>query len=406
MQSLTAQKSFIFMVVVVITFMLSLWLLTRVWLLIFASILMAVFILSLVSGLRNLPFIGKWLKNLPHGVMVALVTIILLAVFTTFATLFGQELLVQLEEMKTALPTALDKLDDYIAQTPYMSQISDWLQQNDRFNPLQDAISKVMAFMPSILSGVMGGLSNLMIIMLLGIFLAISPSVYVNSFIALIPPSKRDKGRYLFRQTYKALRQWLLGQFVVMFFVGICTSVALWWMDVPFALAMGFISFLLDFIPVLGPWIAAIPIVLIAILFTPDMVLWVIVMMIIVQQLESYVIAPLIQQKLVNLPPVALLISQVIMGSLTGFLGIALATPLVVTLIVWVQVLYIKFTLGDYKVRVLGQSKQDMLEDDYAYARIMGKQSIYEEENSSQEQADDSISQSASNADTEVKTNK
>ncbi|WP_230659208.1 AI-2E family transporter [Psychrobacter sp. I-STPA10] len=393
MQSLKAQKSFIFMVVMVITFMLSLWLLTRVWLLIFASILMAVFILSLVSGLRNLPVVGKWLQHIPHGVMVALVLLLIFAVFTGFVTLFGQELLAQLEEMKTALPAAVERVEEYVAQTPYMNQISDWLEQNERFNPLQDAISKAMAFMPSLLSGVMGGLSNFMIIMLLGIFLAISPSIYVNSFIALIPPAKRDKGRYLFNQTYKALRQWLLGQFVVMLFVGVCTSVALWWMDIPFALAMGFISFLLDFIPVLGPWIAAIPIILIAILFTPDMVLWVIVMMIIVQQLESYVIAPLIQQKLVNLPPVALLISQVVMGSLTGFLGIALATPLAVTFIVWVQVLYIKFTLGDYKVRILGQNIQDMLEDEYAKPSKVDKESVYQDDDSTQQSNDNTATQ-------------
>ncbi len=381
------------MVVMVITFMLSLWLLTRVWLLIFASILMAVFILSLVSGLRNLPVVGKWLQHIPHGVMVALVLLLIFAVFTGFVTLFGQELLAQLEEMKTALPAAVERVEEYVAQTPYMNQISDWLEQNERFNPLQDAISKAMAFMPSLLSGVMGGLSNFMIIMLLGIFLAISPSIYVNSFIALIPPAKRDKGRYLFNQTYKALRQWLLGQFVVMLFVGVCTSVALWWMDIPFALAMGFISFLLDFIPVLGPWIAAIPIILIAILFTPDMVLWVIVMMIIVQQLESYVIAPLIQQKLVNLPPVALLISQVVMGSLTGFLGIALATPLAVTFIVWVQVLYIKFTLGDYKVRILGQNIQDMLEDEYAKPSKVDKESVYQDDDSTQQSNDNTATQ-------------
>lgn len=380
MQTLKAQKSFIFMVVMVIVFMLSLWLLTRVWLLIFASILMAVFILSLVAGIRNLPIIGKWLKNAPHGVMVTLVLMILFAIFAGFITLFGQELFDQLDEMKTALPIALSKLQNYMDQTPYMTQISDWLAQNDHFNPFQDAMSKAMTLMPSILSGIMNGLTNFMIIVLLGIFFAISPSIYVNSFIALIPPARRNRGRYLFRQTYKALRQWLMGQFVVMFFVGVCTSVALWWMDVPFALAMGFISFLLDFIPVLGPWIAAIPIILIALLFTPDMVLWVILMMVIVQQLESYVVAPLVQQKLVNLPPVALLVSQVIMGSLTGFFGIALATPFAVTLIVWVQVLYIKFTLGDYKVRILGQDMQDMIDDEYAHARIVAQQSVYQNE--------------------------
>ena len=95
------------------------------------------------------------------------------------------------------------------------------------------------------------------------------------------------------------------------------------------------------------------------------MLVWVIVMIIVVQQLESYVVAPIVQYRLVDLPPVALLLSQVIMGSITGIMGVALAAPLMVIAIVWVQVLYIKFTLGDYAVRVLDQNDAQMQADPF-----------------------------------------
>ena len=378
MPQLSAQKNFIFISLLLIVFILSLWLLTRVWLLVFAAILVAVCILSLISALRQLPFVGPWLQKAPHGVMVALVLLLIATVFAIFGALFGQELFEQLDEMKTALPAAMEKLQQYLDHSPLLVHINEWLTQNDTYNPIQSMINKGLGFMPGVITGLMNGMTNFMIIILLGLFLAISPSIYVNSFISLIPIEKRDKGRYLFQQSYQALKQWLLGQFVVMSFVGVCTTVALWFMDIPFALAMGFISFLLDFIPVIGPWLAAIPIVLITLLVAPDMVIWVILVMFVVQQLESYVVAPLVQQKLVNLPPVALLVSQVIMGSLMGFFGVALATPFAVTLIVWIQIVYIKFTLGDYKVRVLGQDMQDMIDDKYAKARNLDSESVFE----------------------------
>ena len=166
-------------------------------------------------------------------------------------------------------------------------------------------------------------------------------------------------------RSYRSIQQWLLGQLVVMSFVGVSTWLALKLMGIPFALALGFIASLLGFIPVLGPWLSAVPIVLLTALVAPEMLVWVIVMIIVVQQLESYVVAPIVQNRMVDLPPVALLLSQVIMGSITGIMGVALAAPLMVIAIVWVQVLYIKFTLGDYAVRVLDQNDAQMQADPF-----------------------------------------
>lgn len=175
------------------------------------------------------------------------------------------------------------------------------------------------------------------------------------------------------------MQQWLLGQLVVMAFVGIATGIALWLMGIPFALALGFIAFLLDFVPVLGPWLSAVPILLLTLIVSPKMLLWVALMIVVVQQLESYVISPIVQNRMVDLPPVALLLSQVIMGSITGILGIALATPLMVMVIVWVQVLYIKFTLGDYAVRILDQNESQMQADPFGdWEAYQKKQSIEE----------------------------
>lgn len=367
---LNAQRSFIALTMLAVLFLASLWHLFEIWLIMFASILMAVMLLSGVSVLAKFNIA----KKLPHGVQVGVVIALCGILFAIFALLFGQELWGQLDGIKKQLPNAVQNSKNIIVQVPY---IGSWLANNSALHQLEQKPMELLnSLAQSGFGGVPAAFSTLLnailittVIMLVGIFLAINPRVYTKSILALVPISQRPKAVYLLERSYHALQQWLFGQFLVMAFVGICTTISLWLMKVPFALALGLIAFLLDFVPVVGPWLSAVPIVLIVLLLRPDMIWWALAMIVIVQQLESYVVAPLVQQKLVDLPPVALLLSQFAMGGIGGVLGVALATPLVVALIVWVQVLYVKFTLGDYAVRVLGQSDDDALNDKYTDTR-------------------------------------
>ena len=382
--NIQAQKSFIFMVVAVVLLLLSFYYLVHVWLIIFASILTAVFLLSLVEYLTKLPWAGKYLKKLPHGILLTVVILALMAIFAGFIALFGHELALQLENLKQLVPQAFEYMHQYLQSYP---AIYEWLANQDwarelRHDPqlfLARFSDGAMAHLPSYLGGMVSGMGTFVVIMIIGLFLAISPSIYRRSFVAMVPKDSRDKAEYLLDRSYRSMQQWLLGQLVVMAFVGVTTGVALWLMGIPFALALGFIAFLLDFVPVLGPWLSAVPIMLLTLIVAPDMLLWVGVMIVVVQQLESYVIAPIVQNRMVDLPPVALLLSQVIMGSITGILGIALAAPLMVMAIVWVQVVYIKFTLGDYAVRILDQNEDQMRADPFGdWETYQKKQSIEE----------------------------
>ncbi len=365
------RQSSILMAAALLLLIFSFYYLIHVWLIIFASVLTAVFLLSLVEYLTRLPWVGRHLARLPHGVLLGVVVLGLLAIFSVFIALFGHELVSQLEDLKAMVPQAVDYLHQALKGYPtayeWLSS-RDWVIElrNDPAAFLAQFSEGAMSHLPSYVGGVLSGIGNLVIIMILGLFLAISPQVYRHSFIALVPKDNRDKAAYLLERSYRAMQQWLVGQFVVMSFVGVTTGVALWLMGIPFALALGFIAFLLDFVPVLGPWLSAVPILLLTLIVAPDMLLWVAVMIVVVQQLESYVVAPIIQHRMVDLPPVALLLSQIIMGSVTGILGIALAAPVMVVLIVWVQVVYVKFMLGDYSVQVIDQDEDQMRADPYA----------------------------------------
>jgi len=110
--------------------------------------------------------------------------------------------------------------------------------------------------------------------------------------------------------------------------VGVLTWLGLWLVGVPLAPILGLIAALLAFIPNIGPIIAAVPAVLLALSDGPTMALQVVGVYVAVQALESYAITPLIQQERVSLPPALIISTQLLMGVLFGVLGLALATPM------------------------------------------------------------------------------
>lgn len=143
---------------------------------------------------------------------------------------------------------------------------------------------------------------------------------------------------------------WLLGRALGMTFVGMLTAIGLFMLDVP--LALGLIAGLLDFIPNIGPLLAAAPALLIALMESPSLALYVAALYLAVQALEGYLIVPLIEQKVVRVAPALNVIGQILLAVMFGFLGLLLATPLIVMLMVLVQELYIKDVLEAGRTRI------------------------------------------------------
>lgn len=138
------------------------------------------------------------------------------------------------------------------------------------------------------------------------------------------------------------LGQWLKASLLSMLFVSICNGVGLVILGVPMALILAVIAGLLNFIPNFGPLIALIPAALVAMLEGPQTMLYVVILYVAVQVLESTLIRPPLQHKHIHMPPALLIVSQIGMGTLAGAWGVIMATPLVGIGIVLVEQLYMK----------------------------------------------------------------
>jgi len=128
--------------------------------------------------------------------------------------------------------------------------------------------------------------------------------------------------------------------------VGVAATVGLSLLGIPLALALGLIAFLLEFVPYLGPFIG-VPAVLVALAAGPGDAAYVVLLYLGIHAAEGYVIAPLVDQRSVHLPPALGLVAQLLLGTLFGFLGLILAVPLAAFGMVLVQMLYVEDFLGE-----------------------------------------------------------
>jgi len=127
--------------------------------------------------------------------------------------------------------------------------------------------------------------------------------------------------------------------------VGTMTGVGLALIGVPLSLSLGLVAGLLEFIPVVGPILAAVPGVLLAFSAGPQSAAYAVLLYISVQQIESNILTPLVQRWAVELPPVVALLSIVAAGLVFGVMGVIFATPMAVVVMALVRHLYVEDTL-------------------------------------------------------------
>src|SRR5690606_23678688 len=157
-------------------------------------------------------------------------------------------------------------------------------------------------------------------------YMALRPALYREGFIALAPPVHRELVRDLLSDLAHTLRAWIVGQLLAMFSLGLLTWVGLEALDVPYALAFGVFTGVVAIIPFFGTLIST----LLPALFVlgpqgPVTALLVIGLGIIVHLVEANLIAPMIMERQVQLPPVLTMLSVLIMAHLLHVIGILVA---------------------------------------------------------------------------------
>jgi predicted PurR-regulated permease PerM len=206
---------------------------------------------------------------------------------------------------------------------------------------------RVFGVLGKVFSTTFGIAMNVAFVLFVGVFLAIKPHWYRDKFALLFPSSTRSRVSEILDDIGETLWNWLQGRVATMFITGVGTGIVLWLLGIPLAFTLGVITGLLTFIPNIGGILALMLAMLVALSQGPSTVMWVVIAYGVLQFIESNVVTPLIQQHQTSVPPPVLLSAQLMMGVMTGFLGVLVATPLVAATIVVVRDAYVNDVLGD-----------------------------------------------------------
>ena len=198
---------------------------------------------------------------------------------------------------------------------------------------------------------VLGGASTILtgalVILFLGILFAFDPASYRESLVMLAKQSYRPRMRAVMDEMGNVLRFWFVGQLIRIALMTLCVWLALYLIGLPGPFVLGLQAGLSNFIPYLGPIVAAVPIALVAMPLGVSLLVWAILVYTVIQSIEGYVIGPLIQRQAVETPPAWVLVAIVIFGALFGVMGIALAMPIVAVGRVAIIRFYVEDYLGD-----------------------------------------------------------
>ena len=318
------------------------WRYANLLLLLFAAVLLAILIDAAAGAVsRRTP--------LPRVASVILVWLVLLALLALLGLVGGPRIADQLSTLSDRVTEAVASLRDYLDGREWGRWLLDEAHRfGERLPSGSDLVDRVTGFFSTAVAWISGAV----VVVVVAIYLSIKPSVYVDNLLRLVPASRRDRIRQVADELARSLRWWLIGRMSAMAALGVLTTIGLAVTGVPLAVTLGILAAVTAFVPYLGPVLWLIPAALVAWAADPLKVVWVAVIYGAVQFLEGNLITPLIQQRAVSIPPALLLTLQLVMGVFFGALGVLVATPLGVTFIVVVQMLYVEDVLGE-EVRLL-----------------------------------------------------
>jgi predicted PurR-regulated permease PerM len=323
-------------------------------LLIFAAVLLAIFL----RGLAEL--LGR-IVHLSEGWLVMIVSVLLIAILAGAIALLAPSVADQVQHLRDELPKSAQQAANYISQFRLGRTLIDQLPSIDDVTQNISTVT-LLSGVGGFFSSTVGAVGNFFIVILLAIYLATEPRLYLLGFVKMFPKRTRHRATEVMGTVGETLRWWLIGKVGSMIFIGLLTWIGLSILGVPLALTLGLLAGLLSFIPNFGPIISAVPAILLAFIESPIMAVYTLGLYVGVQLVESNIVTPLIERETLELPPALTIISQLALAVLVGGLGLVLATPLLAVVMVLVQMVYVEDVLSDSETEVEQKDLDDSSE--------------------------------------------
>jgi predicted PurR-regulated permease PerM len=212
---------------------------------------------------------------------------------------------------------------------------------------ITEQLSGAARYLFPFLSSTVTVAAGLFLILVLAIYVGADPALYHVGLMHLFPHGSRERAGVVLTRVATVLRKWLVTQLVAMVVMGVVSTLTLLALGVKAAVALGVIAGLLEFVPTVGPILAAVPAIAMGFLDSPEKALTVGLAYLVIQQLEGHVLIPMLMKEGMDLPPALTIVAQAVMALLFGFLGLMVAVPLLAVVIVPIKLLYVEGVVGD-----------------------------------------------------------
>ncbi len=294
-----------------------------VLILIYVAILVAIGLGPLVNSIeaRRLPSLRR---HVPRWLAILAIYVTLLGVVVGAAAVIVPPLVTQARDLWASAPRLLHTAQAWLLDRGLITRemsVQEAVQQSTLAGP--DAVSTVL----DAVTGVLGGVFGLFTILILSFYLLVDGERLAWQFVRMFPPAERPRVRDAAARVSRKVSAWLGGQLLLSGIIGASAALGLFLMDVPYFYVLALIAALGEMIPIVGPFLSAIPAVLVALAVSPAVALGVIVFFLVQQQIENHLLVPKLMERQVGVSAVFVIVALLLGGRLLGIVGAILAVP-------------------------------------------------------------------------------
>jgi len=317
-KTINISTSTIFRTVIILLGLVLLYLIRDILLIVLVAVIIAAAINGPVSWLQK--------RKVPRLLGVLFIFLIFLLIIAAIITLVLPPLAAQIKQLAVHFPEFMEKIT---------LNVQEWYGKYKMEGNLQTLLDKLSSRLNQATSnvfgtivGIFGGLFSAGVVLVISFYLAVQEKGVKKLLISLTPNEHQHYVSDLIERIQSKIGGWLRGQLLLMVIVGVLIYIGLYFLGVKYALTLALIAGILEIVPYAGPIMAAIPAVILAFLQSPLLALLVVILYIVIQQLEGYVIVPQVMKKTVGLSPIVIIIVMLIGAKLAGIMGIILSVPL------------------------------------------------------------------------------
>lgn len=271
-------------------------------------------------------------KGLPRWASITSILILLAGLLTGFLLMIGNPIATQVNNLVKNAPTIaenIQELGDFIIDKdnrknlpPQVGEFIDTVS-----NSIQDIAIASSKGIVSVISGAVSATFILILVPFFFIFMLKDHEKFAPNIYRLFSGERRTWVKNTLEEIDTALRNYVQGQVLISLILAVMMLIGYMFIGLEYSLLLALFAFFMNMIPFIGPWISLLPAVIVALVQDPVLVIWVLVITLVAQQVESNLITPNIMGKSLDIHPLTVITIVLAAGNIAGFIGILIAIP-------------------------------------------------------------------------------